>query len=196
MLTAYYSRGCNSKEMFSSLKIADYKDFERHLNQYNVIYINMMYFFSEYDDTKEMLTNLQKEIMFEIIEEFPDVRYYDETKLMRSLKDVFAKYQTPFIFIIDEWDFVLRDKKNDSIAQETYLKFLSALFKNQSYLALVYMTGILPIKKYGGHSAINAFYEYSMTDAEPISEFTGFTEIEVKKLCEKYKIIFGNETLV
>lgn len=151
----------------------------------------MMDFFSEYDDTKEMLTNLQKETMFEIIEEFPDVRYYDETKLMQSLKDVFAKYQTSFIFIIDKWDCVLRDKKNDSIAQETYLKFLSALFKNQSYLALVYMTGILPIKKYGGHSAINMFTEIAMTNARELSEFTGFTEKEVKKLCEEYNMLFA-----
>jgi len=104
MLTAYYSRGCDSKEMLENLKISKADSFEKHLNKYNVIRINMMDFFSEYDDTKEMLTNLQKEIMYEIIEEFPDVRYYDETKLMRSLKDVFAKYQVPFIFIIDEWD--------------------------------------------------------------------------------------------
>lgn len=191
MLTAYYSRGCDSREMFSRLKIASSESFEKHLNKYNVIRINMMDFFSEYDDTTEMLTNLQKEIMFEIVEEFPDVRYYDKTKLMRSLKDVFEKYQVPFVFIIDEWDCVLRDKKNDIKAQEIYLKFLSALFKNQSYPALVYMTGILPIKKYGGHSAINAFYEYSMTDAEPISEFTGFTEDEVKDLCQKYNKPFS-----
>ncbi len=191
MLTAYYSRECNSGEMFSRLKIASSESFEKHLNKYNVIRINMMDFFSEYDDTTEMLTNLQKEIMFEIVEEFPDVRYYDKTKLMRSLKDVFEKYQVPFVFIIDEWDCVLRDKKNDIKAQEIYLKFLSALFKNQSYPALVYMTGILPIKKYGGHSAINAFYEYSMTDAEPISEFTGFTESEVKELCLKYDKSFS-----
>lgn len=191
MLTAYYSRGCDSREMFSRLKIASSESFEKHLNKYNVIRINMMDFFSEYGDTTEMLTNLQKEIMFEIIEEFPNVRYYDKTKLMRSLKDVFKKYQVPFVFIIDEWDCVLRDKKNDIKAQEIYLKFLSALFKNQSYPALVYMTGILPIKKYGGHSAINAFYEYSMTDAEPISEFTGFTESEVKELCLKYDKSFS-----
>ena len=74
--------------------------------------------------------------------------------------------------------------------QKTYLNFLCDLFKGQSYLALAYMTGILPIKKYGKHSAINTFYEYSMTDAEPISEFTGFTESEVKELCEKYNKSF------
>lgn len=190
MLTAYYSSGCDSKEMFSQLKIADSESFEKHLNKYNVIRINMMDFFSEYDDTTEMLTNLQKEIMFEIIKEFPDVRYYDETKLIRSLKDVFEKYQVPFIFIIDEWDCVLRDKKNDSMAQEIYLKFLSALFKNQSYLALVYMTGILPIKKYGGHSAINMFTEIAMTNPRELAEYTGFTETEVKMLCEEYKMPF------
>ena len=190
MLTAYYSRECDSREMFSRLKIASSESFEKHLNKYNVIRINMMDFFSEYNDMTEMLTNLQKEIMFEIIEEFPDVRYYDKTKLIRSLKDVFEKYYVPFVFIIDEWDCVLRDKKNDANAQEIYLKFLSALFKNQSYPAIVYMTGILPIKKYGGHSAINMFTEIAMTNTRELAEFTGFTEDEVKALCNEYGMPF------
>ena len=102
------------------------------------------------------------------------------------LERIFAEYSQQFVFIIDEWDCILRDTKNDSEAQKTYLNFLCNLFKGQSYVALAYMTGILPIKKYGKHSAINVFYEYSMTDAKPISEFTGFTENEVKFLCKKY----------
>ena len=75
MLAAYYSCGCDSKEMFSRLKIAEAESFEKHLNRYNVIHINMVNFLSESQDTTEMLTNLQKEIMFEIIEEFPNIRY-------------------------------------------------------------------------------------------------------------------------
>lgn len=52
------------------------------------------------------------------------------------------------------------------------------------------MTGILPIKKYGSHSALNMFTEYSMTDPGKLAEFFGFTETEVKKLCDEYGMNF------
>ena len=186
MLTAYYSRGCDSREMFSKYKIAKVDSFEKHLNKYNVIHINMVDFLSEASSIEEMIGEIQKAILFELTDEFSDVRFYDDTKLARSLKDIFAKHGVPFVFIIDEWDCIFRKHTNDTDAQTKYLDFLRNLLKNQSYIALAYMTGILPIKKYGEHSAINVFYEYSMTDAKPISEFTGFTENEVKSLCEKY----------
>ena len=186
MLTAYYSRGCYSREMFSNLKISKADSFEKHLNKYNVIHINVVDFLNESQNIDEMILEIQKSILFEIIDEFSDVRFYDDKKLARSLKDVFAKHGVPFIFIIDEWDCIFREHKNDTEAQTKYLDFLRSLLKDQSYVALAYMTGILPIKKYGKHSAINVFYEYSMTDAKPVSEFTGFTEEEVKGLCEQY----------
>jgi len=190
MLTAYYSRGCDSKEMFRDLKIAKSKDFEKHLNRYNVIHINMTEFLIETDSMEEMLQLLQKSVLFDLLDEFPDVRYFDATKLQRSLRDVYAVKKTPFIFIIDEWDCIFREHKNDSAAQKKYLDFLRNLLKDQSYVALAYMTGILPIKKYGEHSALNMFHEYSMTNAEPIEEFTGFTEEEVQNLCTKYQMDF------
>ena len=186
MLTAYYSRGCDSREMFSKYKIAKADSFEKHLNKYNVIHINMVDFLSEASSIEEMIGEIQKAILFELTDEFSDVRFYDDTKLARSLKDIFAKHGVPFVFVIDEWDCIFRKHTNDTDAQTKYLDFLRNLLKNQSYIALAYMTGILPIKKYGEHSAINVFYEYSMTDAKPISEFTGFTENEVKFLCKKY----------
>lgn len=94
------------------------------------------------------------------------------------------------MIIIDEWDCIFRSKKNHKEDQTKYLDFLRDLFKDQSYIALAYITGILPIKKYGEHSAINVFYEYFMTDAKPIEEFTGFTEKEVQGLCKKYHMPF------
>ena len=54
------------------------------------------------------------------------------------------------------------------------------MFKGRAYVSLVYMTGILPIKKYGIHSALNMFIEISMTDIREYAEYTGFTEEEVK----------------
>ena len=190
MLTAYYSRGCDSGELFSSYKIAKADSFEKHLNQYNVIHINMVDFLSEANNIEEMIAEIQKAILFELTNEFSDVRFYDDKKLARSLKDIFAKHSVPFIFVIDEWDCIFREHKNDTESQTKYLDFLRNLLKNQSYIALAYMTGILPIKKYGKHSAINMFTEISMTNARELAEFTGFTESEVKELCTQYDMPF------
>ena len=90
MLTAYYSRGCDSKEMFSKYKIANADSFEKHLNKYNIIHINMVDFLSEASNIDEMIAEIQKAILFELTDEFSDVRFYDDTKLARSLKDIFA----------------------------------------------------------------------------------------------------------
>lgn len=190
MLTAYYSKGCNSKDLFSKLKISKSDSFEKHLNQYNVIHLNMQEFLSESDSIEEMLKMIQKTILFDLTEEFPDVRYFDNTKLLRSFRDVFAKYGVPFVFVIDEWDCIFRMHKNDLESQKKYLDFLRNLLKDQSYVALAYMTGILPIKKYGEHSALNMFTEISMTDPRECAEFTGFTENEVWALCEHYNMPF------
>lgn len=186
MLTAYYSRGCDSREMFSNLKISKADTFEKHLNKYNVIHINMVNFVNQGDDIGESLDYLSRRILHELKKEYSDVDCFDWTDIISVLGEIFDVKKVPFIFIIDEWDCVFRVHKNNMDSQTKYLNFLRNLLKDQSYVALAYMTGILPIKKYGEHSAINVFYEYSMIDAEPISEFTGFTGEEVKLLCEKY----------
>ena len=186
MLTAYYSRGCDSGEMFSNLKISKADTFEKHLNRYNVIHINMVNFLERSKSIDDMLDYLGKRLIHEIKKENGDVDCFDWNDLISVLDEIFHEKKIPFIFIIDEWDCIFREHKNDTDAQTKYLDFLRSLLKDQSYVALAYMTGILPIKKYGKHSAINAFYEYSMTYADPISEFTGFTEGEVKLLCKKY----------
>ena len=186
MLTAYYSRGCDSREMFSKYKIARADSFEKHLNKYNVIHINMVNFLSHGNSMTEVISYLERRLIHELKREYSDVDCFDWNDLISVLEDIFAEKKTPFVFIIDEWDCIFRKHINDTDAQTKYLDYLRNLLKNQSYIALAYMTGILPIKKYGEHSAINVFYEYSMTDAKPISKFTGFTEDEVKFLCEKY----------
>ena len=146
----------------------------------------MVKYLDEAKDIKEMVKFIEEDIIDEITEEFPDAKFPRRVTLINVLDKIFAQFKVPFVFIIDEWDCIFRRHKEDSDSQTTYLNFLRDLLKNQSYIALAYMTGILPIKKYGEHSAINVFYEYSMTDAKPISKFTGFTEDEVKFLCKKY----------
>lgn len=186
MLTAYYSRGCDSRELFSSYKIAKNDSFEKHLNKYNVIHINMVQYLDEAKNVEDMLKYIEEDIIGDITDEFPDLKMPRRVTLTNVLDKAFSQFGIPFVFVIDEWDCVFRKNKIGADSHTLYLDFLRNLLKDQSYVALAYMTGILPIKKYGEHSAINVFYEYSMINAKPISEFTGFTENEIKVICEKY----------
>ena len=99
---------------------------------------------------------------------------------------IYGKTKRQFVFIIDEWDAIFRSWKRDADGQTRYLDFLRDLLKDKPYIALAYMTGILPIKKYGQHSALNMFDEYSMMAPMQLAPFTGFTEEEVQGLCRQY----------
>lgn len=186
MLAAYYSRGCDSRELFQALKIARHESFEKHLNQYDVIFLNIQEFLSRSRSMDELLERIKKLVLRELLKEFPDVDYFDTTDLVQCMQEIYAEYKRPFVIIIDEWDCVFREYKRDGEAQEKYLDFLRDFLKDKEYIFLAYMTGILPIKKYGTHSALNMFDEYSMTNPMELAEFVGFTEEEVEQLCRQY----------
>lgn len=190
MLAAYYGCKVSSDELFHDYKIAAKDSYHQHLNQYNVIFLNMQEFLSNSANMTEMTDLIKRSILWELLEEWPDFRYFDQHNLVRTLNDVFHNTQAPFIFIIDEWDCIFREKKNHFEEQKEYLDFLRLLLKDQAYVGLAYMTGILPVKKYGTHSALNMFDEYSMTNPGPLAEFSGFTETEVRNLCEVYHMDF------
>lgn len=190
MLAAYYSCGCDSRVLFSGLNIADDDDFEEHLNRYDVIFLNMQQFLIGAKD-QHITEYLEQEVLEEIIAEFGSYITRTDLGLSDTLKRVYAKTGKKFIFLIDEWDCVIRERQEDDKLHRRYLDFLRALLKDQPYVALAYMTGILPVKKYGQHSALNMFWEYSMTDQNIFEEFTGFTEKEVKELCEKFDMDFS-----
>jgi len=187
MLIAYYSCGCDSREMFQGLEIAKHPFFDKYLNQYNVIFLNMQDFLSMASgDIREMLRYFQEEILIELREAYPDIIDSEETRLVPALNRIFKASKKGFIFIVDEWDCIFREMKDNLDAQKDYLDFLRALWKDKPYVNLVYMTGILPVKKYGTHSALNMFREFSMTDPDILAPYVGFTESEVKRLCETW----------
>ena len=190
MLAAYYDRSVNTKELFQSLKIKSTKDYEKHLNQYDVLKINMQEFLSATNDIEHMLKMLNEYLIFDLKEQYGQVRFRDEKNLVQVMKDVYSYTKHPFVILIDEWDCLFREYQQDQEAQTKYLDFLRFWLKDKEYVALAYMTGILPIKKYGSHSALNMFTEYSMTDPGNLAEYFGFTETEVQKLCEKYEMNF------
>ena len=188
MLTAYYSRGCNSKELFGKFEIAKDKDFEKYLNQYNTIFLNMQEFLSRSHNVEELIDRVKKLVIRDLKMEYPEVDYFDDTDLIECMQDIYAQMQYPFVVIIDEWDCIFREYKQDKEAQEKYLDFLRDLLKDKACIYLSYMTGILPIKKYGTHSALNMFDEFSMIDPGPLASYVGFTESEVEKLCGEYQM--------
>lgn len=186
MLTAYYSRGCDSGELFSKYKISGSADFRKHLNQYNTIFLNMQEFLSRSRDVRNLIGRLKKIVIRDLKKAYPNVDYFDDTDLVESMQDVYAETNCPFVVIIDEWDCIFREYKTDKEAQEFYLDFLRDLLKDKGYIYLAYMTGILPIKKYGTHSALNMFDEFSMINPGPLASYVGFTGEEVSGMCERY----------
>ena len=190
MLSAYYNCEEDTSALLDCLKIASVESYREHLNQYDVIKINMQEFLTATHRVDEMLAMLKKYISYDLFDKYDHIRFRDENNFIQVMKDIFAKTKRPFVILIDEWDCLFREYAHDADAQKTYLDFLRAWLKDQDYVALAYMTGILPIKKYGTHSALNMFMEYSMTDPLDMAEYFGFTEEEVKVLCDEYSMDF------
>lgn len=190
MLAAYYSRGCDSADLFKGFQIENDESFREHLNQYDVIFLNMQQFLIRAKD-QDVTEYLERVVLAELRESYGDLFSEQITGLAEALERIYVKTDKQFIFLIDEWDCVMREKQESEALQKQYLDFLRNLLKDQPYVALAYMTGILPVKKYGQHSALNMFWEYSMTDQFVFEEYTGFTEEEVKELCRRYGMDFA-----
>ena len=189
MLYAYYDQWCESRELFVNLNIYSSPSFQRHFHRYPVLYLDMTDFVTRYDSS-EIIESIQSEIVCDIKANFSDVKYPDNWDLADILAAVVAQpYQEKFIMIIDEWDAVLRENKYSADVVERYINLLRGLFKSTNAMSIfagVYMTGILPIKKYNTQSALNNFHEYSVVQPGPMAECFGFTADEVHALCEKY----------
>ncbi len=188
MLSAYYSCGCDSEVLFSGLKIEKDRFYKKHLNQHRVIRLDIQQFLFQKSHLDIFLDKIQEAVIKDLKAEYGDYFEVDQYGLPGALKQIYGNTGKGFIFIIDEWDCVFRFAKERQEVQKEYLDFLRGLFKGAEYVELAYMTGILPIKKYGEHSAINIFREFSMLKPGPLAEYFGFTETEVKNLCEQYEI--------
>ena len=192
MLCAYYDKSCNSRELFADLEIAHDPSFEKHLNQYRVIYLDMTDFVEAYKDSS-IVEHIKEELRTEILEAYPQVEVRETDDLMRCLFRISHATDEQFIFIIDEWDAICREFPPSTRAMDDYVGWLRSMFKTGTaadVFAGVYMTGILPIKKYNTESALNNFQEYSLVDPGDMALFFGFTKEEVRVLAEKYGMDF------
>ena len=198
MLAAYYGYNQNAGALFNDLDISTHPTYEKYLNNHDVIMVNMQEFLSKskLEAKKEkvqltvdlMLHKLTTKIMKELKTEHADIVYDEDADFFDMMNETYFATKRPFVILIDEWDCLFREYKNDTIAQDVYLDFLRLWLKDQAYVGLAYMTGILPIKKYGTHSALNMFREYTMTNPRMFLNYFGFSESEVSILCKKYDV--------
>jgi len=193
MLSAYYDRNCESRELFETLEIAKKDSYLEHLNQYDVFFLNMQQFLSGAGSPDQLVTYVQQTLLEEVREQYKELVPEKETRLSNALATVYSKESHPnkgFVFIIDEWDCIFREARGSELAQRNYLDFLKDLFKDRTYVKLAYMTGILPVKKYGTHSALNIFDEFSMTAPGQLAQYVGFLEKDVSELCKRHDMEF------
>ena len=189
MLTAYYSRGCDSESMFSDLEIATYPDFKKHLNQYDVIHLDIQWCMEPAGGAGNIVAYITEKIIGELREYYPNELPARISSLPEALSLINNASGKKFVVIIDEWDVLIRDAVTNKNVQEEYINFLRGMFKGTEptkYIQLAFLTGILPVKREISQSALNNFKIYSMLSAGPFASYIGFTQEEVKKLCEHY----------
>ena len=215
MLSAYYSKGYAGQKIFDNLKISKEKNYEEHLNKYNVIYIDMNSIKDKYisytsdkslyiEDIDDIVDFLQYLVILDLKENKNYAEQINKAPLvgkksLSSALDVICRYTgEPFILIMDEWDLIYREYKNETVLQEKFIEFLRGLFKSkdgQDCFALAYLTGILPIKKYNSQSALNGFKEYNMLAPEPFETYFGFTEDEVAEIVKSPDCTLSHQEL-
>ncbi len=183
MIAAYYSKDCDSHDVFSDLKISKDSSFEENINKYTVIQLDMNDVVTNKEDNS-ITEYINKEVVSELRKIYPSALPEENVSLSKAIKEIFSLTGDQFVFVIDEYDVIIRDQKYSS-ELDGYLTFLVSLFKNSATapaIALAYLTGIMPIIKEKTQSKLNNFKEYTMLNAKDMAPFMGFTEDEVKSL--------------
>ena len=193
MIAAYYSKGCDSHEIFSDLKISKDPTFAENINKYTVIKLDM----------NDVVTNkgklsvseyIDEKVISELRKEYPSVTLKDGVSLSTAIMEIYSSTGDQFVFIIDEYDVIIRDQEYSSEISG-YLSFLVSLFKNSTVspaIALAYLTGIMPIIREKVQSKLNNFKEYTMISPKGMAPFMGFTEEEVQSLAQKSGMAFDD----
>lgn len=180
MLGAYYGKAYDSKPLFDNLAVSKSKDYETHLNQYNIITLsfnNLSDIGNTYNDYIDFVKESIKRDVFAVYPELKAENFHSISSLLSATGD-------DYIFIMDEWDYIFSHNLYPE-NQGDFLEFLRDLLKDRPYVAFAYMTGVLPIKKYSTGSALNMFQEYTMLNDPIFEEYFGFTQDEVTMLCER-----------
>ena len=202
MLSAYFSKGCDSRELFAGLKIAKDPGFEKYLNKFNVIKLDVNAVYSNLSKkeqeekvdraTRDITPIFNGAVVKELLSIFPNCEITDDDSIADAIQKIYAATGEQFVVIIDEYDVLIRERASEAVFK-SYLGFLNAMFKNDNLapaIALAYITGILPVVRDKVQSKLNVFREYTMAGSSRLSEFVGFTTGEVQTLCNENGLDF------
>ncbi len=191
MLVAYFSRGADSRSLFEPLRCVKDAVFLENLNKYDTIFMDIQaQFVQAADNDMNPGQYIRRNILGELQKEYPDL-VNDSMSVSTALSVVHAATGSEFVIIFDEWDYPIRELAGNSRERLDYIEFLRMMFKNaeaQDYVRMAYLTGILPMVRAKGQSAVNNFDEYTMIDARDLGGDIGFVEAEVRELCERYGV--------
>lgn len=179
MIASFFTRSVDSTHIFDRLKIAESEEYRKHLNRYNVIFVDFSWMPSGVTTYEAYIDNLKTLIREDLHISYPDIGFRQEGDIAEDLERIRMATEEKFIFILDEWDTVFHMPFTTENDHQKYLLFLKGLLKDRAYVALTYMTGVLPISKYSSGSELNMFDEYKISTMERYSEYFGFTESEV-----------------
>lgn len=158
MLCAYYDQSCDSHELFQNLSIAGKAGYEEHLNRYDVLYLDITWFISNSKNIEDTVKNLQSAVIREMKNVYLAFDIAEAEPLPVVLANISENTGKKFIVIIDEWDALFREARDNSDLQREYVQLLRGFFRSSQtdrMIEAAYMTGILPIKKYGNQSALS-----------------------------------------
>lgn len=189
MLGAYYTKGIQSEELFSALEISKRESYMQHLNQHNVFYIDFSRMPDFCESYREYIKNIIDMIKEDLSQAYPQL----QNKNYAMLSKMFQDTEETFIFILDEWDSIFYKKFMTRDDKDAYLEFLKGLLKDQPYVELAYMTGVLPIAKYSSGSELNMFEEYNFMNDNVYDSYFGFQEKEVESLCDRFHTVSYEE---
>ncbi len=187
MIASYFGKGADSGPVFKNLDISSYDWFKKHLNRHNVIHIMLNEMPDECTTYAQYISRIKRRLMNDLMHAFPETYIDPEESLWDAFNHIIEfGDEERFIFVLDEWDFIFHRKFVTEADKAAYIDFLSNLLKDQPYVELAYMTGILPIAKYSSGSELNMFYEYTMAAKEKYSSYFGFTDEETDTLYQRY----------
>lgn len=188
MIASFFSKGCDSKDVFDKLQIARENQYSKYRNQYSVIHISFHDLPRRCNSYEEYIDYIERKLIRDLKREYSNIEFDDNMAVWDILLDISeTNLSEKFIFVLDEWDFIFHQDFVREVDKKAYLLFLRNLLKDRPYVSLVYMTGILPIAKYSSGSELNMFCEFTMTNEQRFSEYFGFTEEEVDMLFDRYK---------
>ncbi len=193
LMSAYYSKNCDSREIFENLKLSKQEGWDMYLNSINVIQIDLQGFYSIIKDKSRVIDKLQADVVNELRMQFPSVKIPADAVIADTIYNIHNELGETFVIIIDEYDVLIRDKSAPESLRNEYIDFLNALFKSNTTkeaISLAYLTGILPIYREIVQSKLNNFTEYTMLNPDQFAQYFGFTENEVRKLCLEKKADF------